>query len=92
MVVEVDLGGDAVVTWLGQMVSQNEWHNFTISHNHLQVTVSLDDEVKVLELTGQPHLYIDPEIYIGGGPELQKKDGNLLFVLLYNMVKYVCLF
>lgn len=89
VVVEVDLGGDAVVTWLGQMVTQNEWHNLTISHNHFQVTVSLDDEAKVLELTGQPHLYIDPEIYIGGGPELQKKDGLKSHNSYVGSLKYV---
>lgn len=34
---------------------------------------------KVIELqSAQPHLYIDPEIYIGGGPELLKKSGRFI--------------
>lgn len=48
-------------------------------------------EAIVLELhEGQPHLYIDPEIYIGGGPELYKKSGlytlNILGFLYFYLV------
>lgn len=80
VVVEVDLGNNAVVTWLGQSVTGNTWHNLTISHNHYTLSLSLDSETKVLELVdSQQYLYIDPEIYIGGGPELSSKTGELLF-------------
>lgn len=57
---------------------------------------------KVIELqSAQPHLYIDPEIYIGGGPELLKKSGrfilkpvntqlsNKILYLDYNIKSYL---
>lgn len=42
VVVEIDLGSEAVVTRLGQEVNNNEWHNLTISHDHSDVTIYLD--------------------------------------------------
>lgn len=40
---------------------------------------------KVIELqSAQPHLYIDPEIYIGGGPELFKKSGRFVLKTVIN--------
>jgi len=61
---------------LGDYVTSDHWNNLTIFHNGSLVFVSLDDEVKVLEVPGEYYnMIIDPEIYIGGGPELQKKKG-----------------
>ncbi|XP_054286354.1 axotactin-like isoform X2 [Macrosteles quadrilineatus] len=90
VVVEVDLGGDAIITKLGFGVNDNEWHNLTISHHHSKVTIYLDQESRLITLQGgQPHLYIDPEIYIGGGPELHKKSGLSSLNNFVGSLKYV---
>lgn len=63
---------------LGDYVTSDHWNNLTIFHNGSLVFVSLDEEVKVLEVPGENYnMIIDPEIYIGGGPELHKKKGLL---------------
>lgn len=44
------------------------------------MTVSLDYETQILEIPGDNHyMIIDPEIYIGGGPELHKKRGLMSY-------------
>jgi hypothetical protein len=75
--VELDFGHNSKIsTMLGDYVTSDHWNNLTIFHNGSLVFVSLDDEVKVLEVPGEYYnMIIDPEIYIGGGPELQKKKG-----------------
>ncbi|XP_039285298.1 LOW QUALITY PROTEIN: neurexin-1b-like [Nilaparvata lugens] len=82
VLVHVDMGDEsaATVSQLGTAVSNNSWHNLTILHSHDQLLVSLDDDVRLLDLgEGQlQHLYIDPEIYIGGGPELHKRKGTVM--------------
>lgn len=77
--VEVDFGDGAVSTTIGQGLISNHWNNFTIAHRHSRIIVHLNDESKELQLPGPNYyLYIDPEIYIGGGPELQRKKGSAL--------------
>lgn len=62
---------------MGSSVNSNHWNNLTISHNEKEILVILNDEAKLLDAPGELiHLYIDPEIYIGGGPELAKKNGK----------------
>jgi hypothetical protein len=77
VVVEMDFGHDSKIhTVLGYHVDMNYWNNLTIFHNVSLIYVSLNDDVKVLEVPGENYnLIIDPEIYIGGGPELYKKKG-----------------
>lgn len=75
--VELDFGHDSKIsTVLGDYVTSDHWNNLTIFHNGSLIFVSLDDEIKVLEIPGENYnMIIDPEIYIGGGPELHKKKG-----------------
>lgn len=77
--VELDFGHNSKIsTMLGDYVTSDHWNNLTIFHNGSLVFVSLDEEVKVLEVPGENYnMIIDPEIYIGGGPELHKKKGLL---------------
>jgi hypothetical protein len=75
--VEIDFGDGAVSTTMGRGLITNHWNNFTIDHHHSKIIVHLNDESKALKLPGPNYyLYIDPEIYIGGGPELQRKKGS----------------
>lgn len=74
----MDFGDGPLSCYVGYQVNSNHWNNLTIFHNYKVVQVSLDQEVKTFEIPGSSHhLYIDPEIYIGGGPELNKKKGLL---------------
>lgn len=74
---DIDFGDGAIITTLGTGVNSNYWNNLTIFHNKQEVYVSLNDEAKLLDAPGELyHLYIDPEIYIGGGPELSSKKGK----------------
>ncbi|XP_014284802.1 axotactin isoform X2 [Halyomorpha halys] len=74
--VDMDLGGGSVVTRMGSEITDNFWHNLTLVHHNSSITIYLDKFNTTLKLPGsQHHLYIDPEIYIGGGSELHKKKG-----------------
>lgn len=75
--IEVDFGhNSSIQTTLGNYVTTNLWNNLTIFHNGSLLHVSLNDESKILEIPGENYnMIIDPEIYIGGGPELHKKKG-----------------
>lgn len=77
--VQLDFGHNSKIsTVLGDHVTSNQWNNLTIFHNGSYVYVSLDSEVKLLDVPGDNYnMIIDPEIYIGGGPELHKKEGLL---------------
>lgn len=78
VVVEIDLGNAApLITTLGHEVNCNKWFNLTISHSYNVINVSLNDIQKKMYIEGSMnYLYIDPEIYIAGGPELHKKKGT----------------
>jgi hypothetical protein len=74
--VEIDFGDGAVSTMIGKGLISNYWNNFTIAHHENVISVHLNYESEELKLPGPNyHLYIDPEIYIGGGSELHKKKG-----------------
>lgn len=61
-------------TTLGEYVNCNKWYNLTISHYNDIINITLNEIQKTLFIDGPlNYLYIDPEIYIGGGPELHKK-------------------
>ncbi|XP_071631062.1 axotactin isoform X1 [Temnothorax longispinosus] len=89
--VELDFGHNSKIsTKLGDYVTSDHWNNLIIFHNGSSVFVSLDDEVKVLEVPGENwNMIIDPEIYIGGGPELHKKKGLLSHNNFAGSLKYV---
>lgn len=64
----MDFGENSPVTIvLGQApdFKLHEWNNLTIFHEHEKIHLILNDEIKTLNITGKPLLYIDPEIYIG---------------------------
>ncbi|XP_061934180.1 axotactin isoform X2 [Apis cerana] len=89
--IELDFGHNSkIATVLGDYITSNHWNNLTIFHNGSLVFVSLDDEIKVLEIPGENYnMIIDPEIYIGGGPELHKKKGLLSHNNFAGSLKYV---
>ncbi|KAK0082695.1 hypothetical protein PV325_009995 [Microctonus aethiopoides] len=89
--VQLDFGHNSrISTVLGDYVSSNHWNNLTIFHNGSQVYVSLDYEAKLLEIPGDNYfMIIDPEIYIGGGPELHKKKGLVSYNNFAGALKYV---
>ncbi|XP_074101561.1 axotactin isoform X2 [Cotesia typhae] len=89
--ISLDFGHDSkITTTLGDYVNSNHWNNLTIFHNGSQVTVSLDYETQILEIPGDNHyMIIDPEIYIGGGPELHKKRGLMSYNNFAGALKYV---
>ncbi|XP_023314023.1 uncharacterized protein LOC106648034 isoform X2 [Trichogramma pretiosum] len=89
--VELDFGHNAKLsTTLGHHVTMNYWNNLTIFHNVSVVYVSLNGDVKILDVPGDNfNMYIDPEIYIGGGPELHKKQGLVSTNNFAGSLKYV---
>ncbi|XP_034249744.1 contactin-associated protein-like 2 isoform X2 [Thrips palmi] len=91
VVVEMDFwAGPAIVTDMKTIVTNNHWHNLTIYHARDRVHISLGAEKKEISLPGTQHyLQIDPEIYIGGGPELNKKRGLLSNNNFAGSLKYV---
>ncbi|XP_011501704.1 PREDICTED: uncharacterized protein LOC105365286 [Ceratosolen solmsi marchali] len=91
VVVELDFGHDSRIrTTLGYHIAMNYWNNLTIYHNVSLVYISLNDDVKVLEIPGDNYnMIIDPEIYIGGGPELHKKKGLVSNNNFAGSLKYV---
>ncbi|KAL3275553.1 hypothetical protein HHI36_020309 [Cryptolaemus montrouzieri] len=89
--IEVDFGEGAITTILGRTpdFKLNQWNNLTIFHEYEKIHLILNDEVVTLDIKGNPLLYIDPEIYIGGGPELQKKKGLWSRNNFVGSLKYV---
>ncbi|XP_069674286.1 axotactin isoform X2 [Periplaneta americana] len=88
--VEIDFGDGPISTTIGQGLTANYWNNFTIAHHQSIISVHLNHESEELELPGPTyHLYIDPEIYIGGGPELHKKKGLMSYNNFAGCLKYV---
>lgn len=89
--VHLDFGHNSrISTILGEDVANNNWRNFTIFHNDSKVFISLDEELVPLDIPGDNHyMIIDPEIYIGGGPEPHKKRGLDSFNNFAGSLKYV---
>lgn len=90
VILDIDFGDGPVIATLGSNVNSNRWNNLTIFHNGQEVWAFLDGDgttAKVLDAPGNlHHLYIDPEIYIGGGPELAKKTGRVSkFILFFSL-------
>ncbi|XP_057659616.1 axotactin isoform X2 [Diorhabda carinulata] len=89
--VEVNFGEYPLLTVLGQVPEFKlyQWNNLTIFHEYNRIHLILNEEKVTLNVTGIPLLYIDPEIYIGGGPELQKKPGLKSTNNFVGSLKYV---
>ncbi|XP_060534792.1 axotactin [Cylas formicarius] len=89
--VVMDFGEDPITVRLGLTpdFKLHQWNNLTIFHEHDKVHLVLNDEFKTINISGNPLLYIDPEIYIGGGPELQKKTGLKSKNNFVGSLKYV---
>ncbi|XP_014243197.1 contactin-associated protein like 5-1 isoform X3 [Cimex lectularius] len=90
IIVDIDLGYGAVVKRMGSHLTDNKWHNLTLLHVNSTVTIYLDDTVAEMKLPGSNrHLYIDPEINIGGGTELNKNKGLYSVNNFIGSLKYV---
>lgn len=92
--IELKFGEDeALNAILGQSSDLTKWNNLTIFHEYDKVHLILNDEKITLNIGSNNGnavlLYIDPEIYIGGGPELQKKKGLWSRNNFVGSLKYV---
>ncbi|KRT78663.1 EGF domain-containing protein, partial [Oryctes borbonicus] len=87
--VDIDFGKEPMSVVLGRYADLKEWNNLTIYHEYDQIHISLNKEKRILNITGNSLLYIDPEIYIAGGPELRKKKGLRSINNFAGSIKYV---
>ncbi|XP_030566860.1 uncharacterized protein LOC115766919 isoform X1 [Drosophila novamexicana] len=89
--VEMDFGDNVMSTVLTDDLTRGYWHNLTILHEQRTVRIILDHQQKILELpaTASGNLLFDPEIYFGGGPELNKKKGLISHNNFVGSLKYV---
>lgn len=90
--VEMDFGDNIISIILGYELTQHYWHNLTILHDHKIIKIILDDQMKIIELPGtinNANLLFDPEIYFGGGPDLNKKKGLASHNNFAGCLKYV---
>lgn len=87
--IKMDFGDEPLSAVLGHNANLKEWNNLTIFHVYDKVHLSLNDEKVIMNISGNSLLYIDPEIYIAGGPELQKKKGLLSGNNFAGCIKYV---
>lgn len=87
--IKMDFGDGLLTADLGTNVTTNDWNNLTINHDHDTVFLILNEEEVVLNITGNNLLYIDPEIYIGGGPELKKLKGMASHNNFAGCLRYV---
>lgn len=87
--IEMNFGDGLLQADLGRNITNNEWKNLTIHHDNDRVHLILNDERLSLNITGNNLLYIDPEIYIGGGPELKKIKGMASHNNFAGCLRYV---
>ncbi|KAK4876618.1 hypothetical protein RN001_009124 [Aquatica leii] len=87
--IKMDFGDEPLSAILGQNANLKDWNNLTIYHEYNKVHLSLNDEKITINITEHAFLYIDPEIYIAGGPELQKKKGLMSSNNFAGCIKYV---
>lgn len=74
--IEMDFGNGVMSATLGADLTSHYWHNLTIVHERNEISLILDDQMKILDVgDGVYNLLFDPEIYFGGGPDLNKKKG-----------------
>ncbi|CAK1586389.1 unnamed protein product [Parnassius mnemosyne] len=88
--VQIDLGDGPVEDYLGDKVNNNKWHNLTVILQEKITFVYIDDVSATYEVPGNArYVCIDPEIYIGGGPDLHKMKGLKSFNNFAGNLKYV---
>lgn len=88
--VEMDFGEGMLTAVLGDDVTSHYWHSLRIFHENKTVKVVLDDQMKIMEIPGSiNNLLFDPEIYFGGGPDLNKKKGLSSTNNFVGSMKYV---
>lgn len=89
--VEMDFGDGTILgSTLGNDLTSHYWHNLTILHTGTEVLLILDDQMKVVETpSGISNLLFDPEIYFGGGPDLNKRKGLVSNNNFAGSLKYV---
>jgi hypothetical protein len=86
--IEMDFGDGPFNCTLGNNdLAAYYWHNLTIYHDHKTVKIILDDQMRIFE--GAKNLLFDPEIYFGGGPDLNKKRGLASNNNFAGSLKYV---
>ncbi|XP_050531839.1 axotactin isoform X2 [Daktulosphaira vitifoliae] len=91
VLVEIELGdGEPIVATLGNNTNSNQWNNLTILHKDNNVDIIFNEEIISYTLAGvKNYLYIDPEIYFGGGPSLSNKPGLKSHNNFVGSLKYV---
>ncbi|XP_021943509.1 contactin-associated protein-like 5 isoform X2 [Folsomia candida] len=69
LLVDIDFGDDEpIVVKFTTRVTDGKWHTLTILHEEIDIAVHLDKTVQKFTLTGpNRYLYIDPDVYLGGG-------------------------
>lgn len=87
--IELKFGEDPINVTLGKDADLTKWNNLTIFHEYERVHLILNEDKISLNISGNSLLYIDPEIYVGGGPELQKKRGLWSRNNFAGCIKYV---
>ncbi|XP_059474027.1 axotactin isoform X2 [Neocloeon triangulifer] len=71
VVIDLDLGSSPIKVVMSEKysVTRGHWHNVTVVQKGAKVKFILDHEVIEEEVPGNHHhLYLDPEICLGGGP------------------------
>lgn len=84
VLVEIELGdGEPILATVGNNTNLNQWHNLTILHKENNVEIIFNGESNNYILAGtRNYLYIDPEIYFGGGPTLSNKPGRHIMIII----------
>lgn len=67
--VNMDFGDEPTHTILGKHANLTQWNNLTVFHEYNRVHLSLNNERVTVNISHNAVLYIDPEIYIAGGPD-----------------------
>ncbi|XP_063382672.1 axotactin isoform X1 [Cydia fagiglandana] len=87
---QIDLGDGPIDDYIGHNVNDNQWHNLTVTLHEKILVVYLDGVIETYETPGEAKfVYIDPEIYLGGGPDLHKMKGLKSFNNFAGNLKYV---
>jgi hypothetical protein len=83
LIISLHFGDESVqpiCVMMGKDLANGEWHQLTILHRSTIINIQLDKEEKILDIEGtHEHLYIDPDIHIGGGgPRLNNRQGHTI--------------
>lgn len=76
--IDINFGdGEPILAEFRKPVTDGNWHTLTIFHDRRNITIYLDEEKFKYTLTGpNTFLYIDPDVYFGGGGlNLKNRNG-----------------